>query len=290
MARSDTAFIAIDVPEGVLIPPLAQRILNSSPAAGEKVVIAATPEAIDLDPNQGVVPSRPSTTEAYAVPGLRGRPGQSGAPVTSDRGVIGIFTAHAGNEGFVVPISAVRTFAGDVPWMLLDSGDPDPTPVLFCVVHGGRERPAFSLVGVSRIRPGANGCATAAPQRLRLVVDDSVHYQCSPPEFDLRRDQANTPIEVTCDVQIDGAWRSQSFGTLFVTTSGPGQWRIDGLNVGALGSISGDLQGTPRSAGMTGTAFGANVPLLGTWEGRLREATLTLQLPDGTTQTVELSR
>ena len=102
--RNDVAFIAVDAPAAdPASNAWAQRILNPAPTAGESVAIAATVQEIDLDPDRGRVPTGFSTTDPSGVPGLAGEVGQSGAPVTSDRGVIGLFTAHAGADaGFVI--------------------------------------------------------------------------------------------------------------------------------------------------------------------------------------------
>src|SRR5207247_6914381 len=132
----------------------------------EKVVIAGrlsdNPQEIELDDHAGTIPPDPSPTDAYAVAGLAGVEGQSGAPVASDQGIVGLFNGHAGVEqGFVIPIAAVEAAApAEVRWMLSEAIEGGHRPIRFCVRQVGPQHPAFTLRNVSL---GADNCAVSTP-------------------------------------------------------------------------------------------------------------------------------
>jgi hypothetical protein len=171
--------------------------------------------------------------------------------------------------------------------MLIDSGDPDHSPIHFCVRHIGPQRPALSLRGNSTVTVGRDGCTTSPPIQLEIIVADRDHFSCEPAFITPQR-RVTEPLAIDCDVRLAGTWHS-SAGDLFITQTDRDRWTASGLGSSSLGAISGELQGFAHSSLFSGTtALGG--PLTGTLEAQPRRGILKVQSIDGATQTVELIR
>ena len=286
-ARTDTAFIEMEAPATAFF---GEPVLNSAPLPGEKVAIAAVPNDIRIDSHAGSVPTRASDSMPYAIEGLGGVEGQSGAPVTSDKGIIGLFNAHAaGGRAFVIPIAAVKAAApSDVPWMLTDSADPDHRPIHFCLRQIGPQKPAISLRGNDiTFSPDSSGCATSSPQQLQVMVADNEHFVCDPQFITPKRGQ-DAPMAIDCDIRIAGTWHSAA-GEIFITRTTMDTWTLSGAAASRFGPVSGELHGFAHQNIFNGTnSFGG--PLTGSFDAEPRQARFKIQSLDGETQTLELSR
>lgn len=239
---ADLAFLPVRMPPSEIGVDLwRQRVVVPDPQVGEPVWIAGKPGEISFDVSGGQIANSDSSSTVVAV-GLRGEEGQSGAPVVTARGIVGMYVQSAGNR--IVPISIIRDAAlqANRPWQLGDV-EPPATAVHLCVRYEGSNALALQINGPAGIRSLDDKGCTNTLSGANIIVAKSSNIQCTPASILLARD-SEQEVSVKCFVDPQGVWRSVSYGFLQVA-QGDRRWAISGLPMLPYGEIVGTLRGEP---------------------------------------------
>ena len=171
-----------------------------------------------------------------------GQEGQSGAPVASSEGFVGMYQKSAGER--VVPISTVQNEAlkAGRPWHLLPAPVP-PVAVRLCLTPAVGSASLPHINGPAGIvqRDSTNCVHTMSGVNVFLPLELGV--LCDPPLVNVPRAPQQT-LAVRCYVNPSGVWRSKSDG--YVTVAAQGDiWTIEGLSQSKFGAFNGLLTGRP---------------------------------------------
>jgi hypothetical protein len=306
--RTDIALLPLRVPLRIQgqapvqgMPPQASAcelwipsVLSEGPVAGEELKLIGHSGRLEINPRVvrltgGAAPQGPFGS--VGIEGLSSQGGDSGAPVASARGVVGLYIGAVGAAGYMVPINVIREAisGSDSPWQLTAGSDPTPGIVRFCVQQTGPERPEIRLQGpTDAIALDASGCATAPRATLRVNVPNPALHACEPSRIAPTKD--NQTILIACSAKLDGYWRHGATDGLTVSTLSPGRWRISGLATTPFGPLSGEVRGTSSDAnGLIVSALDSSVHLSVTLTGATKSLKVLIQGPSGE-RTVELTR
>jgi hypothetical protein len=115
----DLTFVCFKRPTNLLF--WNDSVANSDPRVGETVRLLATQTRRELAPAFGTI--KAAKSDLFQIEGQLGIEQQSGAPVSSPRGIVGIFIGHAGSTSEVLSLEAISTRAkqADVPVELTKS-------------------------------------------------------------------------------------------------------------------------------------------------------------------------
>lgn len=168
--------------------------------------------------------------------------GQSGAPVVSDWGFVGMYQKSAGER--VVPISIVRDEAikAGKPWQL-SPVPPPPVAVHLCLTRAAGSAALPHINGAAgAVQRDANNCVDTM-SGMNAVVPPQPGMVCDPSHVNLPRDPQQTLV-VRCYVDPSGIWASKTDG--YVTVAAQGDlWTIEGLAQSKFGAFKGLLTGPP---------------------------------------------
>jgi hypothetical protein len=241
LASHDVAFIGISA-------PLAQtatvfwrnNIQVDQPTVGHPLRIAATVGRIAYSPiGTGKVVG---TANAPLIAIYMGQEGQSGAPVASPEGFVGMYQKSAGER--VVPIATVRDEAlkAGKPWQLSHAALL-PVAVRLCLTPAARSAALPHINGpAGTVQRDANNCVQTM-SGMNILVSPQLGLLCDPSEVNLPRDPHQT-LAVRCYVDPSGVWMSKSDG--YVTVAAQGDiWTIEGLSQSKFGAFKGLLTGPP---------------------------------------------
>lgn len=240
----DLAFFSLRVPRNEAGPDLWREnveILN--PAVGTEVRLAGLPKLIRYG-GSGARIAGIDPAGNLEIENLNGVEGQSGAPVATNNGFVGIYVQSAGSR--VIPMSSIKQEAARAgrPYMLLPA-PAKATPVRLCLINeeGSRDLPA--VVDTREIRkPDKDGCVatTSGPARLRA---SNVWISCQPQQFELST-QAHQTLRIACSIDPAGHWRVKSEGYVEVKKISEALWSIEGFT-SRFGTFSGALRGPSTS-------------------------------------------
>ena len=241
LASHDIAFIGIT-------PPRTQsdtlfwrnNVVAEVLDVGQPLRIAGQPGLIAYGPTgSGRVAG---TSQAPVIQIDIGQEGQSGAPVASATGFVGMYLASVGDR--VVPIATIRDEAlkAGKPWQL-SSAPLTPTAVRLCFI------PAQGTAGLPKVngaagtvQPDASNCVQTM-SGTNVFVPPQVGIVCDPPQANLPREAQQT-MGMRCYVNPSGMWQSQNDGYVSVATQGD-IWTIEGFMLSRYGSFKGLLTGQP---------------------------------------------
>lgn len=240
-ASHDIAFIGILAPltktAGVL---WRNNIQVDQLILGQPLRIAAVPGQIAYSPTgTGKVVG---TVQAPTIELYMGEAGQSGAPVASPEGFVGMYQRGAGER--VVPIAVVRNEAARAgkPWQLVPAPAAS-TPVKLCLLPTAGTTALPHVNGPAGIvQPDTSNCVQTM-SGLNALVPPEQGMLCTPSQLNLPRDAQQT-LTVRCYVDPSGVWRSQTDG--YATVAAQGEiWTIEGLSQSRFGTFNGILTGPP---------------------------------------------
>jgi hypothetical protein len=241
LASHDIAFIGISAPlsqTGAVF--WRNNIEVDQPALGQPVRIAAIVGQIAYSPiGTGKVVG---TAQAPVIEIYMGQEGQSGAPVASPEGFVGMYQKSAGQR--VVPIIAVRDEAlkAGKPWQLLRA-PLLPVAVRLCLTPATANAALPQINGpTGTVQRDANNCVQTM-SGVNVLVPPQAGVICDPVEVNLPRDPQQT-LAVRCYVDPSGVWMSKTDG--YVTVAAQGDiWTIEGLTQSRFGPFKRLLSGSP---------------------------------------------
>lgn len=241
LASHDIAFIGISAPlaeAGAVI--WRNNVQVDNPTLGQSLRIAAIVGQVGYSPiGTGKVVG---TFDAPKIEIYLGQEGQSGAPVASPEGFVGMYQRSAGER--VVPIATVRDEAikAGKPWQLSPAPQV-PVAVRLCLTPapGSAELPHINgPAGI--VQRDTNNCVQTM-SGVNILVSSQPYVLCDPPNVNLPRDPQQT-LAVRCYVDPSGVWMSKIDG--FVTVEAQGDiWTIEGLHQSKFGAFKGLLTGRP---------------------------------------------
>lgn len=264
MLSDDLAFVSVRAPlTGGNFDPWRRRVIGPVPSSDTPLILSGVEGRIGFEQRagKGVASGRGSCvpTGTVAMP-LWGNPGQSGAPVASGSGFVGIYLGkNDRGEGCMVPMDTIGRSAiqAGIPWHLEKPEFADTTPARFCIVQAGSERPTLKLAGLAAL--DASGCVSAPIMPYRIVIDQPWLIQCRPnPVIPVA---GGAPIAVSCAPRVDGTWKSQGLGTLIIrekVVDGvviPATWTFEGLNLAADGPLQGEIHAVGSELHVNGKTF-----------------------------------
>lgn len=241
LASHDIAFVGVSAPLAQTATVFWRRNIQVEQlTVGQPLRIAASAGLIAYSPNgTGRIGG---TVQAPRIEINTGQEGQSGAPVASPEGFVGMYQRSAGER--VVPISIIRDEAlrAGKPWEL-SLAPMTPTTVRLCL------KPAVGSVGMPEVNSptgtvqrDAGNCVQTL-SGLNLLVPPQVGVLCNPQSVNLPRDPQQT-LAVRCYVDPSGVWASKKDG--FMTVAAQGDiWTIEGLTQSRFGAFRGLMTGSP---------------------------------------------
>lgn len=291
----DIAFIAVHSPlaSGSGMERWRTPVLRLAPAKDEEVRVGGSEKhSLELADASGRVVDAGDGERDLALQGLSAYPGQSGAPLMSTYGVLGMVTASGpggASEVHAVPIARVQQAAAalHVPWQLSPNEVAGGPVVHVCLRHLGSERPALVIGGTLRLEANAGGgCGDVRGGDVGVLTPD-VDVRCLPDKF-LVRDAAAGKLAVHCDPRVSGLWTDGSGGAQVEEVS-EDDYSFSGLQYGTYGRITGRLTGPASSLIFDGHTVGGQ-RVFGTGKVSRTRFDLVLTLPDGGRLTASLSR
>ncbi len=291
LASHDIAFIGISAPLAQAGAIFWRRDIQvDQPPVGQSLRIAGIPGRIAYSPiGTGKVVGNAHTPliEIYTNQEgqSKGQEGQSGAPVASSGGFVGMYQKSDGVR--VIPIATVRDEAikAGKPWDLTPA-PLSPTAVRLCLTAAPGSSAMPQVNGpAGTVQRDTNNCVQTM-SGMNIFVAPQLGVRCDPPRVNLPRDPQQT-LAVRCYVDPSGTWISRTDG--YVTVEAQGDiWTIEGLPQSRFGAFKGLLTGPPpRLAVQMRTSIGS-----------LASGTLMLEparlrgrlLVDGQTFDVDLER
>jgi hypothetical protein len=291
----DVAFIAVRSPlaTGSGLERWRTPVLRLAPARDEEVRVGGSNKrSIELADESGRVVVAGDGERDLALRGLSAYPGQSGAPLMSKFGVLGMLTSSGpsgASEVHAVPIARVQRAATLllVPWQLSPNEIAGGPVVHVCLRHLGTEHPALVLGGTLRIAGDANGgCGEVNGGDVGVATPD-VDVRCLPDKF-MIRDAAASNLAVHCDPRVSGLWTDTSGGAQVEEVS-EDAYSFSGLQYGTYGRITGRLTGWASSLIFDGHTVGGQ-RVIGTAKVSRTQLDLALTMPDGGRLTASLNR
>ena len=200
---------------------------------------------------------KPDGTGFLAYDGFLGAQGQSGASVTTPRGVIGIFLEHGATEGKILSIAEIerRARQASVPYQLAPTPIPDcRVSRSVCPVFDNESPRALKWIGTGRPQPLiAEGCVTLTGGKWSIwSADPTVICRTKDINVSGSGDGALKPT-VTCIPDLGGMWASNTFGSFSCISSSDADWtectgmlpegraRLRIIPIGRRMSVTGDL-------------------------------------------------
>lgn len=281
----DLAFFSLKVPRKEAGPDLWREnveILN--PAVGTEVRLAGLPRLIRYG-ESGAKIARIDPAGNLVIGNLNGVEGQSGAPVATTKGFVGMYVQSAGSR--VIPMSRIKQEAASAgrPYMLLPA-PAEATPVRLCLVNEDGIRDLPAVVDNRDIkRPDKHGCVATISGPARLRPSD-MGISCQPQQFELSA-QPHQSLRIVCSIDPAGIWRLKGDGYVEVKKINEELWSIEGFT-SRFGNFSGALRG-PSTSLTTELRMGAGLSLHGQIELSPRRMTGNLSGTGGTWQ-LELRR
>ena len=221
-----------------------EKVIVNDPRPGALVELAATVDDIKYAGGSGRI-VQVENVRTVRINGLEGERGQSGAPVATDRGFIGLYLGSGTQQVILLPDirDAIINEYGAPFWQLL-SVDPRPTPARLCVHVRGARVDEISINGPYGIVKFDNrGCASSATGH-HNVFGVNTGLICAPSSFVLTAD-ASGQFTIKCTVDPSGIWSTSGQGYLQLELLRDRMWDLTlnlPLNQGQIrGKVTGSL-------------------------------------------------
>ena len=229
----DVAVVEVSVPndpdlgEGnyLLADAWREIVIDADPDVGARVELAATVNEIGYAGGSAHI----SSTEhgrPVSIEGLEGQPGQSGAPVATDRGFVAMYLGSSAPQ--TVALLDIRDAIidefGAPLWGLLPV-EPRSEPTRLCVRLQGAQVSEVSAFGPNgRVNLNERGCGESSTG-LHSLSANALAMTCMPSKFVVTTNRGE-PFEITCAVDPTGLWVASGQGTLELESVGKGEWRL----------------------------------------------------------------
>lgn len=239
----DIAFIGVSMPLQMGPDRWREPVVVRAPDIGDELTIAGKPGEIDFGQSGGRVSGFDAAGKAQ-IEGLKGAEGQSGAPVATALGFVGMYIQSAGQQ--VIPISAIENaaHAAVLPWQLTDA-PAKSIPVRLCLTVTGETGGFLSLNGpAGLVKLDDGSCVSTKSGMNRVVPVNGV--LCVPSEFTLSRDAEQTE-RITCSINPAGIWQSRTDGFLRIKSFNESSWKINGLEQSPFGWFKGTITSEPNN-------------------------------------------
>jgi len=264
LGDGDLAFIPIRVPLSVTgYDAWVNKVVESYAKNGDPARLPVTPTAIEYQPWGGTIGH--DEVGDLTVTGLvSGVEGDSGAPIFSGRGFVGMYIGSTGAN--VIPIEKIARSANaaGLRWMLTEFPKPS-VPVHLCLaLKGSLSAPEIRVSGETGMAPLDAGSCTDTRSGMVMIGSSTLFTSCSPQSVNLS-DQPQQTIEVACDVALEGIWDGGPAGTLTFSTSEANSWRFEGLPSLPGGWIKGNAYMTGSTLKLLGVSQ-SGLPISGTLE------------------------
>jgi hypothetical protein len=242
----DLDFLAVFAPLTQLggVDQWLQPGVADQPQRGERVWLAK-PGEIAFDDGVASVGSTSDPRTLY-LEHLKAQPAQSGGPVVTARGIIGMLLQSGAKPALAIESVEEGARLDNVAWGLRSSKLTYRSPTHLCISSTGIVHPPLGLNGERGvIRMKETGCADAFAGNYNLVIFDQ-HVSCLPQSISL----SNVPsqaLEVNCEISPQGMWQSNAYGFINVTrsVSGTHDWSFNGFELLMHGTFTGTLTGEP---------------------------------------------
>ena len=228
-------------------------VLDPQPRDGEELRIAGTEDhTIGLGSSRGRIDKSFYAKNIFSigVPGLTGKEGQSGAPVVSASGIVGMYISTSPRGpgfGQIVPISVVRKAAEDLvaPWQLTNNLDASSSArTRICVRHIGAERPDIRISPNAIVTSNpAGSCTEVVGLGTKTITAMDSDILCLPEKIVLRSEELKDLV-LNCMANPSGYWINAPLGGAQVIADGSDAWSFRGLPLGVDGQITGRLTGS----------------------------------------------
>ncbi|MEC4593814.1 hypothetical protein VPG91_22630 [Nitrospirillum amazonense] len=250
----DMAFLSVRMPRAQVADAWRERVIVRNPDPDDPVWIAGTTSEI-IYGTAGAKIGTPTPASPLNIDGLVGGEGQSGAPVATALGFVGMYVSSDGER--VIPIARIERAALDArrPWQLSDA-PLKALPVRICFNVSGEIAGQMSVDG-PRGRHGldASRCAATESGDNQLIMPPG--EICDPTIFTLSRDP-NQMRNLTCSVDPAGLWMTDDNIYMKVTADGVNGWLVDGLDRSPFGWARGKLTGVLPDLFLAGEAQNNN--------------------------------
>lgn len=234
-STEDLAFLSVNVPRTVVGPDAwRESVLDEDIGEGDRVRLGATPGAIGFTDWSGKFVLNSNVLRLAIDQGFAG---QSGVPVMTARGVVGIYLRSDGERA--VAISRVRTAAktGGFPWML-SAVEQKPFAVKLCLLVNGAAIDQLRVNSLSgSAKADSEGCFQTSSGQVVIAAVATMKI-CSPETPNIPRERQVT-LTVACRINAGGLWLSDSYGVLELKRAGEDRYTFEGLNLPNYGWIRG---------------------------------------------------
>jgi hypothetical protein len=277
--NTDLAFLPIRVPRNGLVENWREVVIAATTTPGESVaLLGSAHDSLEVSTGGGRI-----GLVAGKVVDLDGVAAQSGAPVATANGIIGLHLGSGVNgpkDTVIIPISDVERGARskDVLWQLSENYSASTYKTRVCIKHVGSERPRMILGAIpAEVSGDPVQCGQAYAGPLTLMSEDQ-EVICSPRRVVLE-EKPSQEVTVNCGISIAGIWTNLALsgGQFTPTTPDSDMWTFEGLDTGPYGRISGRVSGKPPRLYFEGhTAQGRPVSGYFTFERKKVSFSLTV--------------
>ena len=255
--KLDLAFIPVRMPlQTILFDRWREPVVDDAPAIGDAVRIAGQPGRVAYDDRRGKIGVVDGQARVVDLQGGQG--GQSGAPIATSRGFVGMYLSAAGERA--MPIAQVRqaAIAAQLPWTLVSVG-PRATPMRLCLKVTGLTPSAVRVNSDAGIRqPDADGCLVARSGAATIYSNDPA-FRCKPNRLNLPS-TAEFHLPLQCAPELESLWYTADYGILRITRTGENRWRFTGLDMSPYGGMNGTINLVPQGLAVAGqSTTGAQV-------------------------------
>lgn len=252
----DIVFLPVHAPLGAnqlvddwISAVIAPRVSNGDEAS----LLGSSADAIAIAPDKGRIQLASGLAtpvqlpDVFNIQGLRGLEGQSGAPVATAQGIVGIYFASGvggPSDAQVISIVSVKRLAEarSVRWELIENSGPSPVMTRLCIRHLTTERPAVMIGGQIAAPDAAGSACVRLHAGTQAISSTDLDLSCSPSSIKLA-EEPSQEVAVSCAIALGGIWTNNDLGGGQLTPITGGKWAFEGLDLGPYGHVSGQLSG-----------------------------------------------
>ncbi len=223
-----------------------ENVMDTDPRLGDSVELAATVNDIGYAGRVGRI-TQVENGRAVRFNGLEGEPGQSGAPVATERGFIGIYLGLDLGNPQVIPLpdiqNTIESVFGEQFWRLLPV-EPRSTEKQLCVQVLGASVDQISISSpYGRVNLSDKGCGQSATGT-HTVTGSKMELICTPSRFMLVAD-VDGQFVINCTVSPSGIWSAPGGGFLSLVPLRANVWDMTLDLPYNRGQIRGEVTGSP---------------------------------------------
>ena len=239
-----------------------EKVVDADPDVDARVELAATVNDIGYAGGHARI-SRIEHGRPVSFEGLAGHPGQSGAPIATDRGFVAIYLGSGARQAIpLVDIRDALIAEFGAPFWGLIPVDPRPESTRLCVRLGGAHVSDVTVSGpFSVVVLSKRGCGDTTTGR-HSIFGKRFGLVCTPGSFLVTTD-ASEPFAITCNADPTGLWSTSGQGFLQLESVGRSMWQLT-LNLPRnRGQIRGMVTGSPPNLYLNEGLFRGRTPVSG---------------------------